>query len=268
MRILRNSLVGLAMCLPVVAKAHEFWISPPNYAIPAGGQVEADLRVGQNFEGPAYSYIPRQFTRFETIMNGVASPVEGVLGDRPALSRAADGEGLVIVVHETTDSTLTYSNWAKFEKFVAHKAFPTTLADHVARGITKKKFAERYRRYAKSLIAVGHGEGNDQDVGMKTEIIALANPYTDDMDALPVRVLLDGAPRAMVQIEMFERKPDGEVEITLHQTDAQGEARLPVKSGHEYLLDAVAMVPLENDDPENGPVWWSLWASLTFKMPD
>jgi hypothetical protein len=39
---------------------------------------------------------------------------------------------------------------------------------------------------------------------------------------------------------------------------------IPVKSGHEYLLDAVV---LRAADPDDGAVWETLWAALTFAVP-
>jgi hypothetical protein len=41
-------------------------------------------------------------------------------------------------------------------------------------------------------------------VGLRTELVALANPYTDDLaGALPVQLWLDGEPRRTSQVEVF-----------------------------------------------------------------
>lgn len=248
--------------------SHEFWISPENFLNAPDTQVQADIKVGQNFSGSAYSYNPSSFERFETRFNGTNSPVEGRLGDVPALNMDAPGNGLLTVIYETDDSVLSYTEWEKFVKFATHKAFATTLEDHDARGIARdERFSELYRRYAKSLMAIGDGAGSDSEVGLKTEIIALENPYTMQGESLQVKVLLDGDPRQNVQVELFEKNPEGKVEIQLFRTDDDGIAELPVKRGHSYLADAVTMLPLENNNPKDGPVWWSLWASLTFMVP-
>jgi hypothetical protein len=120
----------------------------------------------------------------------------------------------------------------------------------------------------KSLIAVGSGEGSDSEAGLKTEFVALTNPYTEDFDnRMKVRLLYEGAPRADAQVEVFERAPDGSVDITLHRTDEAGEAVIPVQDGHEYLFDAVVLRPYERTG-EDDPVWQTLWAALTFAVPD
>ena len=267
--MLRYCVTALCFALSVQPVfAHEFWISPDRYQISPGEQVATSFRVGENLKGAAFSYIERNATRFDLVRGDVVVPVAARSGDNPAFEGALEDEGLWIVVHETGDSTLTYSEAAKFEAFVAHKAFADTLAAHAARGLPEAGFKESYRRFAKALIAVGDGAGQDRPVGLRTEIVALANPYTDDLGAgLPVPVLFENEPRAKAQVELFAKDPGGVVTVTLHQTDEDGIARLPVLPGTEYLVDAVKMVALDNDDPEAGPVWKSLWAALTFKTP-
>jgi hypothetical protein len=84
---------------------------------------------------------------------------------------------------------------------------------------------------------------------------------------MPLQVFYDRKPRADVQIELFERAPDGSVAITTHRTDADGRAVVPVRPGHTYLADAVAMRPLDGSKG-NGAVWHSDWAALTFAVPE
>ena len=115
---------------------------------------------------------------------------------------------------------------------------------------------------------MGDGAGADAEVGLVTEIVAEANPYTDDMSGgFPIRVLYNGAPRADAQVELFARPPSGEVEVSLHRTDADGRVTLPVRPGYSYLADAVVLRPME-PQAEKDPVWESLWASLTFAVPE
>lgn len=252
------------------ATAHEFWISPQTYAVPQGGSITAAFRVGENLKGSSYSYIDRRSARLAFQTGEGTADVPARVGDRPALDAvpAPVRDGLVVIVHETTDSTLTYRDWQKFLNFVDHKDFTGVLERHAARGLPQEGFRETYRRFAKALVAVGDGAGSDAPTGMETEIVALANPYTDDLSGgLAVRVLYQGAPRADAQVELFEKSGDT-VDVTLHRTDAEGVALLPVKAGYEYLVDAVVLRDTGIDDAEAGPVWHSLWASLTFAVPD
>ncbi|MGL6210189.1 MAG: DUF4198 domain-containing protein [Paracoccaceae bacterium] len=261
--------VVLMLATAGIAKSHEFWLSPDDYTVTDAEVIAVRLRVGEGMQGPAHSYLPPDVARFELVEGDLVRPVLGRMGDNPALSMRAARDGLAVVVHETKDSRLTYKEFAVFQRFVAHKDFRTALADHKARGLPDFGFQETYRRYAKSLIAVGSGVGADRAMGLKIEIVAEANPYTDDLSGgMPLLVLMDGAPRADVQVELFQTAPDGTVTTTLHRTDATGRVKVPVQPGMEYLADNVALRAWDNDDPMVGPVWHTDWASLTFRTPD
>jgi len=228
----------------------------------------ADFRVGQNFKAPSYAYIPQQSVRFEVVLGDQTIPATSRIGDRPALSQRIEGTGLAVIVHETTDAKLTYTEWEKFTGFVEHKDFKTALEEHAKRGLPRTGFKETYRRYVKSLVAIGDGKGADRNMGLRIEVIALANPYTDDLSGgFPVQIMLDGAPRTDAQVEVFARAPDDTVTSNFYRTDDQGRAVFPVQADTEYLVDSVALEPREPTDPEKDPVWHSDWASLTFKTP-
>lgn len=266
MRLLPYCLTAL-LTLALPATGHEFWISPEDYTVGPSDQLIANIRVGQNFKGNANSFFPNSIVRFDLVFQGQAEAVDGRMGDKPALNLPAPAEGLITIVHQTADSSLKYSEFQKFVKFATHKDFTEVLEEHKARGLPEAGFRESYSRFAKSLVAVGHGAGSDSDMGLLTEIVALSNPYIEDVSAgLPVLVLYEGAARKDTQVELFDKAPDGEVTISILRTNSEGIALLPVNSGHEYLVDAVVMRALEPVG-ENDPVWESLWASLTFKIP-
>lgn len=236
-----------------------------------GAPARATFNVGQEFKGPSYIYIPGRSVLFDQVTGDTRAPVEATVGDNPAFHLDDTPEGLLIVAHEARVQTLSYSAWEKFQNFANHKDFARDYGDmraaHDARGLPPSGFKEAYSRYAKALIGVGDAVGADRALGLRTEIVALANPYTDDLSAgLPVQVLLEGAPRTNVQVELFEKDADGGVDITLHRTDGAGMAVLPVRTGHSYLVDAVTLLPLEPETPD-APVWLSLWAALTFAVP-
>lgn len=258
---------NLALLTAFPSAAHEFWLEPLDFTISPGAQIEANLRVGQDFDGALLSYIPRNFTRFEVAVGGRVLPVEGRMGEKPALQMAAPGDGLAVILYETTDTTLTYDSWDVFARFVTHKDFAGVLERHVARGLPETGFSELYSRHVKSLVAVGDGAGQDREFGLRTEFVALANPYTDDVSGgLPVQLLLEGVPRVDVQVELWERAPDGTVTVAVLRTDSAGQTLLPVTPGHIYMADAVTMLELTPEAPRD-PVWMSLWASLTFEVP-
>lgn len=257
----RNFLVAAICLIGAQVQAHEFWIEPLGYQVATGDTAQATFNVGQDFKGPSYSYIPGRSVRFDQVIGEQVAPVQALVGDNPAFSLADAPEGLLVVVHETGVSSLQYSEEGKFERFVTHKALETGGVTHTL------PFVELYQRHAKALIGVGASQGQDRALGLRHEIVALANPYVDDLsDGLPVQVLYEGAPRAQAQVELFAKAPDGSVVVTLHTTDAEGIARLPLTTGHSYLADSVVLEPLV-PAADGDPVWMTYWAALTFGAP-
>lgn len=263
-----------ALCIIAApAQAHEFWIDADDYAVPEGKSVVASFRNGELFAGSALSYIPNRSTRFDMVAGGETVEVPARIGDNPAFDVADLPEGLLTIIQETSDLKLTYTEkdgktgWERFAAFAEHKDLGDVGAAQDARGLPREDPVEQYRRFAKALVAVGDGAGEDARRDLRVEFVVGANPYTDDVSGgLPVQLFFEDAPRADAQIEMFDRAPDGSVEVTLHRTDAEGRATLPVTPGHEYLLDSVTLLPLEVA-AEGDPMWQTLWAALTFAVP-
>ena len=253
------------MFLSPPVMAHEFWIAPEQYQLKPGDTLVAQFKNGENFTGINLGYFDRRSRRFDMVQGAQTTPLTPRMGNIPVLDMALQDPGLVVIAHETTPSSIRYDEWEAFQAFADHKDFPDIRARHLARGLPETGFSESYTRHAKTLVSVGDGAGQDRALGLETEFVALANPYTDDLTGgLPVQLLYQGAPRAHAQVELFARSPEGQVTVTLTRTDDQGRAVIPVTSGHEYLLDAVVLreSPTGADD-----VWETLWAALTFRVP-
>ena len=265
---------ALALCLallPAPLAAHEFWIEPTDYTVAPDGMIEGFIVNGQDFGGIEVSYFPQRIARFDLILGDVVAPVVARTGDSPALNMAPLGEGLHVAVYQSSGDVVTYDNYAVFARFVEHKDFPGRIhRQHRDRALPEDTFKEAYTRYVKSLIAVGDGAGADRQVGLETELVALTNPYTDDLSGgFRVQAFYQQEPRPDAQIELFDKAPDGAVVVTYYRTDAEGIATLPVTPGHSYLVDAVVLrIPAPDLAEATGAVWESLWAQLTFGVPE
>lgn len=271
MSLIRLSILACASLVHApFAFAHEFWIEPLEFQVQNDAPFAANLLNGQLFKGTRQSFFEKSNSRFEVVMGNNTAPVTGRMGDRPAIQLPPPGQdGLMILAHEAAPSSLTYSEWAKFMKFVDHKDFSDAVATHEARGWPKENFKETYTRHSKSLVAVGDGAGADRALGLATEFVALENPYDRGFDgSLDIELLYNGAPRADAQIEIYARDGEDVVTVTLARTDDQGRATIPVDEGFEYLLDAVVLRPVAGATTvDAGPVWETLWASMTFAVP-
>ncbi len=251
------------------ANAHELWIEPLQYQISPDGTLEADIVNGQEFSGAKQPFLPQRFVNFLLFVGEDVARVSGRPGDRPALNQPPLAEGLNIAGYQANTATVTYENWEKFQKFVDHKDLGDVLSRHRARGLSENGFKEVYSRYSKTLVGVGNSVGTDLRLGLETEIVALDNPYTDDLSGgMRVQVFYRENTRPDTQVEVFEKAPNGSVNITLYRTDANGIATFPVRPGHEYMTDAVVLrVPSQQLQDVSASVWETLWANLTFAVP-
>lgn len=234
-----------------------------------GDIVAIELRNGQNFKGINLSYFKNRIEHFFWEQNGKSSDVNSRSGDVPAMKAPALENGLMVVVYQSSSSTLSYKNWEKFDEFIQHKNLGLIEQAHESRGLPKTNFKESYKRFSKALIGIGHGQGQDRSFGLETEFIVLNNPYHEDTsNGIEVLLLYQQKPRINAQIEVFQRSTSGEVLVSYLNTNAQGKAIIDVLPGHDYLLDAVVLrVPEGGSNKKDDAVWESLWAATTFSVP-
>ncbi|MEM5521857.1 DUF4198 domain-containing protein [Sulfitobacter sp. AS59] len=260
--------LGLA-ALP--ATAHEYWLEAPVYQVQPGADLTTNIKNGQLFEGTNLAYFANRTDRFDLSFEGETLPVQGRMGDSPALQiTAPPRDGLLIVAHEASPSSLTYKDWETFVGFTEHKDFKNALAEHLAAGYPQDKVRERYTRHSKALIAIGDGRGSDRELGLATEFTALTNPYDADFDGMmTVALTYQGAPRPDVQIEVYEKSAEIKPIVTVYRSDDQGHLTFPVSPGMTYLVDSVVLRPAADaGQTDKSPHWESLWASLTFAVPN
>jgi uncharacterized GH25 family protein len=263
----------ILFCLGLLASpalGHEFWLEPSEYQPATDAMLDARIVNGQNFGGIEIAYFPQRFTRFEVIHGETVAPVEQRMGNSPALQVPTLGEGLTVVVYQSTNASVTYESFYKFARFAWHKDFEGAITAHVTDGLPLAGFNEVYSRYVKTLFGVGTGAGADARAGLETEFVALDNPYTDDVSAgMRVQLFYGDQVRANAQVEVFEKPLETDVTPVLYQTDAQGIAVISVLPGHDYLVNAVVLRrPDAGLAAEFDAVWETLWASLTFAIPE
>lgn len=261
---------ALALAVPEGAVGHEYWVEPVEYSIAPGETLRAELKNGEDFKGVSFPYLPQAYSRFEIATPRDTHPVEGRMGDRPAAQIPRPGEGLATLVIATKKNSLTYTDFAKFERFLDGKGLGWALEAHRARGLPEDRVVESYYRYAKALVAVGDGAGSDTPQDLPIELVAETNPYTDP-GPVRLQLLASGAPLPNWDVQIFHR-PDRETPAVKRHvtTDAAGRVAVPAEPG-EYLINAVDIGPPRAADltgpPARQPHWESRWASLTYRIP-
>lgn len=227
------------------ALAHEYWIEPLQYRVEAGAEIQARLKVGQNFAGDNLPFLPDRMEEAGITSKAGTAPLSGMIGDLPAISETAGPAGLHVIHYYSRPSTLTHADFGRFEKFVREAGDETILALHKARKLPQTGFIEAYSRCAKALVQVGAGnQGADSLTGMPLELLAEKNPYGLAAGSdLPVRLYWLGEPLAAAQITIFQNEDD--VQITTIRTDGNGRAQIPLVRG-TVLLDAVRIIPRDD----------------------
>ncbi len=262
-------LITASLVIASTAAAHEYWIAPENYRLESGDRIIADVIVGSDFSGDTYAYFPDNFHSFDVTDVNETRPIEGRIGDTPAIDIETTSDGLHVLSQFSTTNKITWSEFDKFDSFVRSHGMDWVLRAHAERGLPDTGFSEGYTRFVKSLVAVGDGAGADSYGGMFFELVANANPYTDDMSGgLPVTVLFQGEPLPNTQIHVFYRAdPAGSAVKSAVVADENGLATIPNFGDGDYMINAVHMViPFAADTERTGVVWHSLWASLTFQI--
>lgn len=261
----------LLVHLPLTTQAHEFWIEPTHYMVEHGEPIVARLKVGQKLVGAPQVYLPQRFEAFNLSNGDDTQAVTSRMGNDPAVNQTAATQGLHILSYISTDSNVTYEDAATFTKFLKAEGIDWVLAAHKQRGLPEQGFTEAYQRFAKSLVQIGQPtpeNSNDRALGLRFELIAEKNPYSSDQ-AIPIRLEWQGKPFTDAHINVF-RRHNGTLSTAQLRTDQDGRALLEHQPG-DYLLNAVHMIdPTDTEDTAtaNSVVWKSLWASLTFQIPD
>ncbi|QHQ36408.1 DUF4198 domain-containing protein [Algicella marina] len=255
----------LALTLSLLAVpvfAHEFWLEPERYQVPAGASVKVRAINGEDFKGTEYPYNARTYTQSGVVVGGQTLRMHGETGQRPAVQLPAAQEGLNVVFHASPVMKVVYDDFARFEKFLKGKKLEFVLEEHRAKGFPTDRVGESYYRFAKAMVAVGDGAGADKHVGMPFELVAETNPYTES-GPVRFRLLWQGRPDANAPVFVFIRQ-NGAVKKLWLETDGEGRVEVPREAG-EYMVNAVRIIEATPALKEQlNTVWTTLWASHVY----
>lgn len=264
-RISAYALIGLMIAVSPVS-AHEFWLEPQDFSIAGGMPIQADIRVGQDFKGDAFPFIPARFTAFKHHDRQGETDVTGTTGDLPALRLIPRAEGLNILTYVSVAERIRFQDWEKFASYLDYEGLDRIVVRHDSRGLSRDDVRELYTRCAKTLVSVGD-EKSDQDraTGMRLELVAGANPQAlAPGEEMSFTLLWEGEPLNDTQVALFERRADGALASrTLARTDADGQASFTLPASGTYLAASVHMIEAP---AERKADWQSYWASLTFAV--
>ena len=245
--------------------AHDFWIEPSRYAAAPGEPLALRLRVGEAFAGEALPRDPAHLARFTAVGPQVELAVSGIDGGEPAGFLDAPA-GAYVVVYGSHPGELRLEA-PKFARYLAEEGLEGIQLERERRGEAGEPVRERFSRCAKALVRLGaeaDGAVFAQPVGLELELVPEADPTRPPRGGeLAFRLLHGGKPLAGVLVTAVSGlRPATRVAA---RTDAAGRVLLPIAGPGPWLVRSVHMV---RPPAGSGADWESLWASLTFEIPE
>lgn len=239
------------------ASAHDFWIRPASFRPAPGDHVTASLRVGEPFRGTDVERRASHLERFTLFSTG-RTALAGREGATPAGLFRATGRGLQVIAYESRPVPHEMPP-RRFAAYLSHAGLVAVAGGRSAGNVVR----ERFKRCAKSLIAVGDAKGADRAVGLPLELVAETNPYTVTVgDELVVVLLHHGRPLEGALVAATSAEDPGDV--LRRRTDGSGRVAVGVRHAGVWLITAVHI----GESPSPRFDWDSLWASLTFEIPE
>ena len=153
----------------------------------------------------------------------------------------------------------------KFHAYLHDEGLDTIVRQREAAGSAATPGRERFRRSAKSLLAVGgKADGASTRVaGQRLEITPLSDPLQAAAgDTVRFSLRYEGQPRAGVLVKAWHRGAQ-QTTVLRATTDANGLFAFTLPFGGGWMLNAVHMVPATGAPDID---WDSFWSSLTFEL--
>jgi len=262
---------GALACVPHPAAAHEFWIQPERFWLPAGTTTPMTLQVGTGTERQRSQLPLRRVMRFDAASSG-----EGPQDLKPALTLGAatadgvlgfDRPGAYVVTLRSDATAQSHQSAARFNAYAEEEGLTPALETRAARGLQAIDASERYSRQTKALIQVGDGGAQaavTRPVGLDLEIVPEVSPYALPRPAtLPVQMLYEGRPLAGALVKITDLAHDA-APVEQRRTDGEGRAAFAMPGAGNWMMDVVWTKPLADE----GVDFETVFASLSFGFPD
>ena len=263
-RMMGFAIIGLGMTVSPVS-GHEFWIDPQDFMVSPGEEIRADIRIGQDFKGDAFPYIPSRFAAFKRHDGEGEADVAGTTGDLPALTLAARAEGLTIVTYVSIAERIRFfrpgrslPNISTTRAWLRSPPATTPAGCRATRSASFTRAAPRpfspwAMLRAKRTAPPACGSNSWHRRTRRRSRPARRSAFT---------LLWEGAPLADTQVALFRRTEDGgDAARIVTRTDGNGHASFSLPAPGAYLASAVHMIEAPT---ERNADWESYWASLTF----
>jgi hypothetical protein len=259
-------LFGLACALS--ASAHEFWMLPDRFQLPAPGATTLSLAVGQEFTGDLVGFSRALLAQFVHVSAAGRAdlrsrvPVDTIA---PAwrVQLARPGTHLLAITTAPSEIVLPAE---KFNDYLRLEGLHAVLRERERTGQDQAPGRERYRRNIKTLVQVGSTGDNSYaaSTAQQLEIMPLSNPaQSRSGEPIGFRLLFDGRPLPGALVKFWQRRDD-RTQLLSAVSDGKGQIAFTPPSAGTWMVSVVHMIPAP-DAPAHD--WDSFWGNLTFALP-
>jgi uncharacterized GH25 family protein len=232
---MKHWLCAGALLASLSAGAHEFWMSPDNFAPALHRPVRLSLTVGEQFQGHAVEIGP-------SLVAGLQNHTRAGSTDLSSSLPAGPGQGAITVAFARAGAQLlavdTHPNTLElaadpFHAYLRDEGLESVIRQREARGQAAMPGRERYRRHVKTLLRAGGQSDPTWAVrtGQVLEIVPLSDPHALPRGGdLGFQVLFEGRPLAGALVKAWHRRGE-QLAVMRVRTDAKGQAVLSLAAG-------------------------------------
>ena len=259
--VVRAVLVGMFGSWASSAAAHDTWLLPARFDLPAGGRIELDLTSGMGFPAPESSVQPNRLATTGSRIAGRTVPLDAGNPDKTALrfSVRTRGTGVAALWIATRPRTLSLTP-TEVQEYLREIGAAEEVESRWRR---QQRWRETYVKLAKTYVRVGPPTADQswrEPVGLQLEIVPLADPTTLLVGSeLSVQVLRDGKPWPRFSVSAL---PSATIEPIMRRTDGEGRAVFALDRPGPWLLRGTVIEPSSSPDAD----WQSLFTTLTVRV--
>ena len=239
------------------AAAHDTWLRPGRFAVPAGASVDLTLTSGMSFPKNESAVAPDRLARTGVRAAGTTGElkVEGARDGALRLSAALPRDGVAVLWAMSRPRTLDLEpdEVVHYLEEIGHSE--TIGKAWEARG--RPRWRETYSKAAKTFVRVGKGEGAASwrdDVGLPLELVPESDPTRVRAgDTFTLRVLWQGQPAAL---PVGAVGPEGKPQLA--RPDTEGRVSFTITRRGPWLFRATRITPTAS-----GSEWESQFTTLT-----
>ena len=159
LQLCRSSLVCLALGCSWAppASAHEFWMLADPFAVAPGGATRLSLNVGEYFTGDVVAFSVQYVAALRHIATGIDVDLlprvakTATVGEFPI---RLDQPGTHLFAYDSHPNRITLGG-EKFHAYLHDEGMDEIVRQREQAGTGAQPARERYRRYVKTLVAVG-----------------------------------------------------------------------------------------------------------------